>query len=167
MKNKIAVFPGSFDPFTKAHLILCRSALAVFDKVIILICVNPDKNKGMFTPEQRKQLIYAAVRDGDEGLVEVQIYNGLVTEYCLKNNINYIVRGIQYKNAAEEIDLSHIYYQDAEVRTIFFPSYILDYEHISSTRVREYLKYSNDMWRACVPILTRTLIEEFINKKHI
>ena len=78
MNKKTVVFQGTFDPFTLGHLYIVQDALAVFDKVIILLLVNPDK-KPLFSLEERKEMILSSV----EGLsgVEVDSYSGLLVEY--------------------------------------------------------------------------------------
>lgn len=150
MNKPTAVFPGSFDPFTRAHLELVRNAGKFFD-ITILICQNSSKAGGMFTPQQRKEIIDRCISDDEKAHVKVEIHEGLVSDYCAANDIKYIIRGIQYKNAAEEIDLAHIWYQDENIKTVFFPTYITDYEHVSSSRVREYIKNGSTIWVNYVP----------------
>lgn len=159
-----AVFPGSFDPYTIAHNDLVVEASKFF-RITILICANPGKPSGMFTPEERKQIILSAFKYYTPDSISVEIWPGLVTEYCEKNNIKYIVRGIQYKNATEELDLSHIYHEDAGLKTIFFPTYNTAHEHVSSTRIREYIKNYNQLWEYFVPTHAVNTMRLFIENK--
>ena len=159
-----AIFPGSFDPYTVAHNDLVVEASKFFH-LTILICANPDKPSGMFTPVERKQIILSSFRYYTPDSVSVEIWPGLVTDYCEKNNIKYIVRGIQYKNAAEELDLSHVYHEDTGLKTVFFPTYNTAHEHISSTRVREYIKNQNSMWEHFVPTHAVNTMRLFIENK--
>ena len=92
MNKKTVVFQGTFDPFTLGHLYIVQDALAVFDKVIILLLVNPDK-KPLFSLEERKEMILSSV----EGLsgVEVDSYSGLLVEYMKEHGLHICVRGIR------------------------------------------------------------------------
>ena len=164
----IAVFPGSFDPYTLAHHELVLNASKFF-RVVILVCHNPAKNTGMFTIDERLSFISKTLqfvdKTEDEPVIECDDWTGLVTDYCRENNIKYIIRGIQYKNAAEELDLAHIYYDDGQIKTIFFPTYNLEHLHISSTRVREYIKNYNQTWEYMVPAQSVETIRTCIYNK--
>ena len=170
MKKDVAVFPGSFDPFTRAHEELLREASRFF-KVVVLICVNPNKGGGMFSIEERKTMILNHIVENNE-CIGVDVCTGITTEYCRLHKINYIIRGIQYKNAAEELDLSHIYYEENGIKTVFFPTYDRDYENVSSTRVRAYINYNvqNEghglyLWKNYVPTRNREYIMRWIERK--
>lgn len=162
MKKK-AVFPGSFDPFTEAHKELCIEASRFFD-ITILICGNPNKDGGMFDLNTRKNIILDFVGEDSEG-VEVVIWNGLVSDYCDKYDIKYVIRGIQYKNAAEELDLSNIYYEESKLRTVFFPTYKPQNQYVSSTRVREHILKGNSTWQQFVPFPCVDRISKYIQNK--
>ena len=166
MNKPKAVFPGSFDPFSLAHHELVINASELFD-VTILICVNPEKSAGMFTPEERCQIIKHAFREY-YNFVNVEIYSGLVTDYCKSNNIEYIIRGFSYTDAGKELDLCHIYYDDSEddrkLKTIFFPTYNHDYLYIRSTRIREYIKNNKSTWEQFVPTKSINVIHSIIDK---
>ncbi len=134
---KIAVFPGSFDPFTLAHKDLVDRGLALFDKIVIAIGVNTTK-KGLMDYEQRLEAIqnvYSAnVR------VEVLTFTGLTVDFCQKVGANYILRGLRNTKDLE--------YEDAIAQNnlLLAPSietfFLLSRSgtaHISSTIVREIL----------------------------
>lgn len=157
---KKAIFPGSFDPFTTAHREIVRNAYPFFD-ITILICNNGNKGKGMFNTEDRKEMIQNAI--GKSDTVRVDVCTGLVTDYCKLFDIEYVIRGIQYKNAAEELDLAHIYYDDQRLETVFFPNCNPKLEHVSSSRVREYIIH-NGFWESCVPSDNINFIQTWIQK---
>ncbi len=90
--EKIAVFPGSFDPFTKGHESIVRRVLPLFDKVIVAIGVNSHKQY-YFTLEKRKQWIEQTFK-GDPR-VSVDNFTGLTIDYCHKLNAKYIIRGLR------------------------------------------------------------------------
>ena len=89
---KKAIFPGSFDPLTLGHLDIITRGLKLFDEVIVAIGVNAGKTY-MFSLEQRKQFIVKAF--ADEPKVKVVTYEGLTVDFCLKNNVEFILRGLR------------------------------------------------------------------------
>ena len=88
---KVAIYPGSFDPITNGHLDILNRALKIFDKVIVLVAVNPNKNS-RFTPEMRKTMIEEAVNDPR---VVVDIYEGLTVQYAKAHNARHLIRGLR------------------------------------------------------------------------
>ena len=90
--TKIAVFPGTFDPFTNGHYDIVIKGLRLFDEIIIAIGMNATK-LSMFPVEKRKEWI-EKVFEGDER-VKVQLYRGLTTEYCKEVDAQYILRGLR------------------------------------------------------------------------
>jgi len=91
-EKKIAVFPGSFDPFTRGHESIVNRALNLFDEIIIAIGANALKD-GFFTLENRKKMI----TDVFEGIDMVRIahYEGLTVDFCRQNNASFLLRGIR------------------------------------------------------------------------
>ena len=90
--NKIAVFPGSFDPFTYGHKNIVERAIPLFDKIIIAVGVNAEKNT-MFDTDQRIAGISATFIS--ENKVEVFEYSGLTVDFCKRHNARYIIRGVR------------------------------------------------------------------------
>ncbi|ERJ59776.1 MULTISPECIES: pantetheine-phosphate adenylyltransferase [Sphingobacterium] len=134
---KVAVFPGSFDPFTYAHQDLVDRSLTLFDKVYIAVGVNASK-KGLMTYEERKLAIEELYR-GDSRVV-VDLFTGLTVDYCQKVGANFILRGLRNTKDFE--------YEDtiAQNNLILAPgieTYFLisrsGTAHISSTIVRDIL----------------------------
>ncbi|CAN5918751.1 pantetheine-phosphate adenylyltransferase [soil metagenome] len=87
-----AVFPGSFDPFTRGHESIVRRVLPLFDHVIIAIGINSHKNY-YFTLEKRKSWIKEVF--ADEKKVSVESFGGLTIDFCRKVNAKFIVRGLR------------------------------------------------------------------------
>lgn len=159
-KKPRAVFPGSFDPFTVAHMELLEEASRLFD-VTALVCANQSKGKGMFTPAERVEMISMTGAKAD-------VCDGLVGDYCADRKIQYVIRGLRHSNASEEIDLSRIYHQETGIRTVFFPSYYQDMEIVSSTRVRNYISlYLSGQgvtrWAALLPEGVRSYVNGWVN----
>jgi pantetheine-phosphate adenylyltransferase len=88
----IAVFPGSFDPFTLGHESIVRRVLPLFDQVIVAIGVNSHKNY-YFPLEKRKQWIADVFKD--EKKVSVEAFSSLTIDFCRKMNAKFIVRGLR------------------------------------------------------------------------
>lgn len=89
---KVAICPGSFDPVTKGHLDIIHRASQLFDKVIVLVVVNPDKTPS-FSVEERMELILK-VTAGMENVV-VDCYDGLLANYAKEKNACAIVKGLR------------------------------------------------------------------------
>lgn len=89
---RIAVFPGSFDPITLGHFDIVERASPLFDKIIIAIGRNSQKNY-MFSLEQRKEFIRQTFKDFPN--IEVDEFEGLTVDYCKSKNVNFILRGLR------------------------------------------------------------------------
>ena len=86
-----ALFPGSFDPFTIGHEALVRRSLKMFDEIVVAVGDNKQKHT-MFSLEERMAVVRAVFKD--ECRVKVDSYQDLTVDYCKKNDIQYIVRGV-------------------------------------------------------------------------
>ena len=140
--ERIAVFPGSFDPITLGHADIIRKALGLFDKVIIGIGSNADK-KYMFSLEKREQWIMETFKS--DSRVSVMTYQGLTTQFCVRVGAKYIVRGI--RNAADfefEKSIAHINESlPGNVETVFILSG-LQYNALSSSIIRDIIRNGGD-----------------------
>jgi len=90
--EKIAVYPGSFDPITNGHLDIIRRGLRFFDRMIILVAYNPNK-QGLFTVEERIQLIREVV--GGDPRIAIDSSSGLLVDYVKTAGANVILRGLR------------------------------------------------------------------------
>ena len=90
--EKIGVYPGSFDPITNGHMDVLKRSLEVFDRVILLLAVNPRK-KSVFSVEERLSMMKEATK-GMEG-VTVDATDGLTVDYCLSHDSHHIIRGLR------------------------------------------------------------------------
>lgn len=140
---KIALFPGSFDPVTKAHVDIIQRSKTLFDKVIIGIGVNSTKSS-LLSPETREKMLRAVFIDDPK--IEVTTYEGLTVEFCKKINSNYMIRGIrtvsdfEYEKAIAQMNHS----LEPHIESIFILSKP-GYSSISSTIVRDILRYNGDV----------------------
>lgn len=140
---KIALFPGSFDPVTKAHVDILKRSLPLFDKVVIGIGLNSTKAP-LLSTEKRKEMLRAVF--ANEPKIEVQTYEGLTVEFCKKINASYMIRGIrtvsdfEYEKAIAQMNHALV----PEIESIFIVSKP-GYSSISSTIVRDILRYNGDV----------------------
>lgn len=91
-KERIAIFPGSFDPITKGHEAIVHRASKLFDKIIVAIGVN-SKKKYLFSLEQRKQWLEELFAEYEN--VEVDHFQMLTVDYCKQVNAQFILRGLR------------------------------------------------------------------------
>lgn len=89
---KVALYPGSFDPITNGHMDVLKRAVSIFDKVIVLVAINPDK-KGRFSIEDRVEMIKEAVSEFPN--VEVDSYKGLTVRYAKEHGATHLIRGLR------------------------------------------------------------------------
>ncbi len=91
-KEKVAMYPGSFDPLTNGHIDIIERALELFDKVIIAILHNPSK-KALFSVDERVKMAKACFND--ENLIKVDAFGGLLVDYARMKNATAIIRGMR------------------------------------------------------------------------
>lgn len=117
---KIAVYPGSFDPITNGHLDILNRALNIFDKVIVLIAINPNKTN-RFSPEERKAMIEEAVNNKN---VVVDTWDGLTVRYAKEHGATHLIRGLRAVTDFEyEFQLASANdYADPSIDSVFLMS---------------------------------------------
>ena len=117
---KIAIYPGSFDPITNGHLEVLKRALNIFDRVIVLVAINPEK-KSRFSVEERVSMIKESV---DSSRVEVDSSSGLTVKYAKEHGATHLIRGLRAVTDFEyEFSLASANdYIDPSIDTIFLMS---------------------------------------------
>ncbi len=141
--SKIAIFPGSFDPFTKGHEDIVRRGISLFDKIIIAVGNNGNK-KRHFEINLMISKIKEAFPNADK--VEVVSYSGLTAKYAEEIGANYILRGIRNTTDYEyENTISQANKQLNPKLETFFLITSPQYAHISSTLTRELYKFGEDI----------------------
>jgi len=138
----VALFPGSFDPFTAGHQNILRRALTMFDEVVVAIGINQDKS-GFYSMEQKLDIIAQATRDMKN--VRVIQYDGLTVDACRQNGIRHIVRGVRnmldFENERAIADANRRL--APEIETIIIPT-AQEFAHISSSAVRDIIRHNGD-----------------------
>jgi len=138
--DKIAIFPGSFDPFTKGHEDIVLRGLQLFDKVIIAIGHNSTKNRRYFDIEEMVKLIRKTFQSYDK--IEVVVYNELTADYAKKHDAKYLLRGLrnttdfEYENSISQVN-KHLNEELESVFLITSP----EFAAVNSSIIREVHRY--------------------------
>lgn len=140
--KKVAIFPGSFDPFTIGHYSIVERALPLFDKIIIAIGVS-DGKRAMFEAEERIDAISEVFNK--EPAVKVIAYNGLTVNAAKDCGAEFILRGVRMIQDFEyEKNLAEVNRNLSGIETVLLYT-LPEYSHISSSIVRELIKYGHDV----------------------
>ena len=140
---KIAVYPGSFDPITLWHLDVIQRGAKVFDKVIVGVLVNVNKN-GLFNIEERVELIKKATKDIPN--IEVISFNGLLIDFIKQCNATVILKGLRALSDFEyEFQMALMNTKlDPEIETLFMMT-SAQYSYISSSAIKQVAKFNGDL----------------------
>ena len=140
---KKAIYPGTFDPVTNGHIDIINRACKIFDKIIVAVADNKDKNT-MFSLEKRVEMMKKATKNFPK--VEVKPFNTLLVEFAKKENSKIIIRGLRAVSDFEyELQMGYANQSlDNEIETIYLMPK-LENAFISSSVVRSILKYSGDV----------------------
>lgn len=161
MKNKIAVYPGTFDPITNGHVDLIERGLRIFDRIII--AVAPSLNKSpFFTLEERVDLIREVI--GRNSRIEIDVIEGLLVEYVRKNKAVAVIRGLRAVSDFEyEFQLALMNRKmDPNFETVFLmPSE--RYTYLSSSIIKEVAKLGGSL-KDMVPVVVENKLKEKINQ---
>jgi pantetheine-phosphate adenylyltransferase len=142
-KIKIAVFPGSFDPFTIGHESVVRRALDMFDKVIVGIGYNTTKTR-FISIEKSIEGIRGVFADKN-GRVEVKVFKGLTVDLCKNERSRYILRGLrtaadfEYERAIAQTNKAMY----PEIETVFLLT-LPQHTYVNSSIIREIIKQGGD-----------------------
>ena len=119
---RIAIYPGSFDPVTLGHLNIIKRAAVCFDKLVVCVMANSEKERGLFTPDERVELIRRVV--GQLPNVEVDRSSGLLAEYARGKHACVVVKGLRAVSDYEkEVQMALINRKlNPRLETMFMPS---------------------------------------------
>jgi len=159
MKGKAAVYPGTFDPITNGHLSIVNRALKIFDKLIIAILNNPQKEP-LFTLEERISMIEGIFKGKPN--VEVDSFDGLLVDYVVEKKTNVVLRGLRALSDFEyEFQMALMNRKlNREVQSIFL---MTDYKwfYTSSTIIKEAASLNGDISGLVPAAVCRKLKEKF------
>lgn len=158
---RLAIYPGSFDPFTNGHKSILKRACRLFDTVIVAVAVDNHK-QSLFTPRERRDLIMAAVTDLPQ--VQVDVFEGLLANYVCQQNAQAIIRGLRMVSDFEyEMQMAAFHKQlcpDAE--TIFLAA-SPENCFVSATSVRRIASLGGDV-TPFVPKNVAVMLEQKYNE---
>lgn len=140
--GKIAIFPGTFDPFTIGHASIVKRALPLFDKIIIAIGINEAK-KTLFSLADRMEQIQQVYKK--EPTIVVESYNTLTTDFARKMGAQFIIRGVRsIRDFEYERDIAEMNLRLSGMETVLlFTEH--QYACISSSMIRELISYGKDV----------------------
>jgi pantetheine-phosphate adenylyltransferase len=121
MMKKIAVYPGSFDPITNGHIDILKRALEIFDEVILLLAIHPQKT-ATFSVDERLNMLGEVVKTINPTRLRVDVTSGLTVRYAKDNNAKALIRGLRAVpdfNYEHEI-FSGNYFIDPSIEMVFF-----------------------------------------------
>jgi pantetheine-phosphate adenylyltransferase len=146
--SRIAIYPGSFDPFTNGHLAIVQRGLKIFDGLIVAVANNREKNP-LFTFQERMDLIRETL--GNDPRVEVDSFDALLVQYAAKRRVHTVLRGLRAVSDFEyEFQLANMNRKlDPQFESVFVMTGE-DYFFVSSRFVREVALYGGDL-SALVP----------------
>ena len=142
MSKKIALFPGSFDPFTIGHESVINRSLVLFDEIIIAVGENT-KKKAYFSIDQRLEMINEVF--SEQSNIKVLSYSGLTVNFCKECGAQYLLRGLrtaadfEYERAIAQINKAMY----PELESVFLLT-LPEHTPINSTIIRDVIKYGGD-----------------------
>lgn len=157
MANRIAVYPGSYDPLTKGHIDIIKRGLKMFDKIIVAVLKNPSKTY-LFTIKERLNILNEIFKKNKE--IEVNCFEGLLVDYMKEKKASIIVRGLR---AISDFDIE---FQmalmnrniDTEIETVFLVPSVC-YSFLSSKLVKEIYQLGGEI-KSMVPSIVDVKLKE-------
>ena len=159
MKQRIAVYPGSFDPVTNVHMDILFRGLELFDTVIMAVAYNIEKT-GLFNVEERKALIGKAL-NGNKSVI-IDSFEGLLVDYVKKVNARFVIRGLRAMSDFEyEFQMASMNRNlNKDMDTIFMMT-SKDYFFISSRTIKEVASFGGCVDGLVPPVVAESLKEKF------
>lgn len=158
MQQRIAVYPGSFDPLTNGHLDIIRRGVEVFDQLIVCIAENSRKNT-LFSVQERLEI----TREVLKGLprVEIAAFEGLTVEYALKRGAVAILRGLRAVADFEyELQMANINRKLTPMIETLFMMTSEKYFFVSSQNVKEVAQFGGDISELVPPLVARRMAKK-------
>jgi len=160
MSEKIAIYPGTFDPITLGHLDILQRASKLFDHVIITLAINSTKTP-LFSKEERLDFIKDAVKNMPN--VTVDSFEGMLIKFAEKKGASVVIRGLRAISDFEfEFQLALMNRkQNKDITTVFLmPNE--KYTYLNSTIIREVAKFGGDVSSFITPYVAEKLKNKFL-----
>ena len=160
MKNVLAIYPGSFDPVTNGHLDLIERGTKIFDRLVVAVLKNSEKDP-LFTTVERVEMLREVTKPWDN--VEVDLFDGLLVQYAVQRKANVILRGIRAISDYEyELQMALMNRRlESHIETVFMMP-AETYSYLSSSLVREISDLGGSIKGLVPPI-----VEERLRKKKL
>lgn len=161
--GKIAVYPGSFDPITNGHIDIINRSRCLFEKLIIAVVYNPDK-EALFSAEERIGIIKTVFKEDKN--IEVDCFEGLLVDYVSKKKAHVIIRGLRAISDFEyefQMALMNRRLND-KIDTVFMMPHE-NYIYVSSRLIKEVFQLEGSIAGLVPEIVERKLKDKFIIKK--
>lgn len=158
-QERVAVYPGTFDPVTYGHLDIIRRSAKQFDRLIVAVLNNTSKNP-LYTVEERKELLAEVTRDIPN--VEIDSFRDLLVRFMKSKQANVIIRGIRSVTDFEyELQLASTnHLLDNEIDTMFMMTNP-KYSYLSSSIVKEIAQFEGEVRELVPPVVEKRLREKY------
>ena len=161
-QRTIAVFPASFDPLTNGHLDVVRRALEIFDRLVIAVAFNLEK-QGTFSKDERVEMLQSVF--GEEPRIEVTAFDTLTVDFAMEIGAKVIIRGLRAMSDFEyEFEMAlmnkHLY---PEIETVFMMS-SQRYLYVSSSRLKELVRLGRSV-EEFVPAVVAKKLQERLGRR--
>ncbi len=159
MNRHIAICPGSFDPFTNGHMDIVRRGLEIFEKVIIAVACNSEKNS-LFSVQERVDIISRLVADNPR--IQVDAFSGLLVDYAVRKKARVILRGLRAAPDFEfEFQLAQMNHMVCEQVETLFMMTSPECAYLSSSIVKEVGRLNGDISKFVPPLVKEELLKKF------
>lgn len=153
------LYPGSFDPIHNGHLELIEVASRLFDSVVVATIGNPQKTTGLYSLEERREMITESV--SHLANVEVTVYSSLVVNLAREVEADFLVKGLRAVSDFEsELQQSQMNLAISGVHTVFIPS-ATEHSFVASKWIREIARFGGDVSSMVPPPVAARLAESF------
>jgi pantetheine-phosphate adenylyltransferase len=161
--NNVAIYPGSFDPITNGHVDLVKRTLRVFDKIVVAIATNPEKDRSLFTVDERLQMVNEVFADL-KGRVQADSFHGLLVEYAEKKHSTVIIRGLR---AISEFQMAMMNHRlKPQLETLFMMTGESEF-YTSSRLVKEVVSLGGDVSGLVPDNVLKKLNQKLNNKRSL
>ena len=164
--EKVALYPGSFDPITKGHIDIIKRSSNLFDKLIIGIFKNSTKSKAWFSDEEKVEMIEEILKKENIN-AEIKIFNGLLVDFMHKEKVDILVRGLRALSDYEyelQFTLTNKTLAKSEFETVFLTA-SREYLYLSSSLVKEVAQNKGNLSFFVTENVEKRLIEKVKNFK--